>query len=59
MDGFPGSYPTLTGGFANLDTWPQITYAQMVTSDQIPDTIHLVFPDASGNDTTLVLRLKK
>ena len=55
-------YPTgitLTGGFANLDTWPQITYAQMVTSDQIPDTIHLVFPDASGNDTTLVLRLKK
>lgn len=55
-------YPTgitLTGGFANLDTWPQITYGQMVTSDQIPDTIHLVFPDASGNDTTLVLRLKK
>ena len=56
------AYPTgitLSSGFYNLDTWPQITYAQMVTLDQIPDTIHLVFPDASGNDTTLVLRLKK
>ncbi len=55
-------YPTgitLTGGFANLDTWPQIPYVQMVTLDQIPETIHLVFPDASGNDTMLVLKLKK
>ena len=55
-------YPTgitLTGGFPKLDTWPQITYAQMVTSDQIPETIHLVFPDARGNDTMLILQLKK
>ena len=55
-------YPTgitLTGGFANLDTWPQIPYTQMITVDQIPETIHLVFPDANGNDTMLVLQLKK
>ena len=55
-------YPTgitLTGGFANLDTWPQIVYVQMVTSDQIPETIHLVFPDANENETMLVLQLKK
>ncbi len=50
---------TLTGGFANLDTWPQIVYVQMVTSDQIPETIHLVFPDANENETMLVLQLKK
>ena len=56
------NYPTgitLTGGFANLDTWPQIVYVQMVTSDQIPETIHLVFPDANENETMLVLQLKK
>ena len=55
-------YPTgitLTGGFANLDTWPQIPYTQMITVDQITETIHLVFPDANGNDTMLVLQLKK
>ena len=50
---------TLTSGFANLDTWPQIPYTQMITVDQIPETIHLVFPDANGNDTMLVLQLKK
>ena len=49
----------LTGGHANLDTWPQIPYTQMITADQIPETIHLVFPDANGNDTMLVLQLKK
>ena len=56
------AYPTgitLSGGFSNLDTWPQIPYTQMITVDQIPDTIHLVFPDANGNDTMLVLQLKK
>ena len=55
-------YPTgitLNGGFANLDTWPQIPYTQMISVDQIPETIHLVFPDANGNDTMLVLQLKK
>ena len=49
----------LTGGHVNLDTWPQIPYTQMITADQIPETIHLVFPDANGNDTMLVLQLKK
>ncbi len=34
-------------------------YTQMISVDQIPETIHLVFPDASGNDTMLVLQLKK
>ena len=56
------SYPTgitLSSGFSNLDTWPQIPYTQMISVDQIPETIHLVFPDASGNDTMLVLQLKK
>ena len=55
-------YPTgitLNEGFANLDTWPQIPYTQMVSADQIPETIHLVFPDANGNETMLVLQLKK
>ena len=50
---------TLTGGYANLDTWPQIQYTQMITMDRIPEEIHLVFPDANGNDTMLVLQLKK
>ena len=56
------AYPTgitLSGGFSNLDTWPQIPYTQMISVVQIPETIHLVFPDASGNDTMLVLQLKK
>ena len=56
------AYPTgitLSSGFSNLDTWPQITYTQMISVDQIPETIHLVFPDTSGNDTMLVLQLKK
>ena len=56
------AYPTgitLSSGFSNLDTWPQIPYTQMISVDQIPETIHLVFPDASGNDTMLVLQLKK
>ena len=55
-------YPTgitLSSGFSNLDTWPQIVYTQMISVDQIPETIHLVFPDANGNDTMLVLQLKK
>ena len=52
-------YDTLNEGFANLDTWPQIPYTQMVSADQIPETIHLVFPDANGNETMLVLQLKK
>lgn len=55
-------YPTgitLSGGFSNLDTWPQIPYTQMISVDQIPETIHLVSPDANGNDTMLVLQLKK
>ncbi len=55
-------YPTgitLSSGFSNLDTWPQILYTQMISVDQIPETIHLVFPDANGNDTMLVLQLKK
>ena len=56
------TYPagmTLSGGFQNLDTWPQIPYTQMISVDQIPETIHLVSPDANGNDTMLVLQLKK
>ena len=56
------AYPTgitLSSGFSNLDTWPQILYTQMISVDQIPETIHLVFPDTSGNDTMLVLQLKK
>jgi hypothetical protein len=31
----------------------------MISVDQIPETIHLVFPDGSENDTMLVLQLKK
>ena len=56
------AYPTgitLSSGFSNLDSWPQIQYTQMISVDQIPETIHLVFPDANGNDTMLVLQLKK
>ena len=56
------AYPagiTLSGGFQNLETWPQIPYTQMISADQIPETIHLVSPDANGNDTMLVLQLKK
>ncbi len=34
-------------------------YTQMISVDQIPETIHLVFPDGSENDTMLVLQLKK
>lgn len=55
-------YPTgitLSGGFSNLDTWPQIPYTQMISVDQMPETIQLVFPDANGNDNMLVLQLKK
>ena len=26
----------------NLDTWPQIVYTQMISVDQIPETIHAV-----------------
>lgn len=55
-------YPTginLSSGFSNLDTWPQVPYTQMISVDQVPETICLVFPDANENDTTLVLRLKK
>ncbi|MDO5435073.1 MAG: hypothetical protein Q4G19_01745 [Clostridia bacterium] len=55
-------YPTgitLSGGFSNLDTWPQIPYTQMISVDQMPEMIRLVFPDANGNDTMLVLQLKK
>ncbi len=55
-------YPTgitLSSGFSNLDVWPRIPYIQMITSDQIPETIHLKYPDASGNDAILVLQLKK
>lgn len=56
------AYPTgitLSSGFSNLDAWPKIHYTQMISADQIPQEIHLVFPDANGNDTTLVLQLKK
>lgn len=56
------TYPagmTLSGGFQNLDTWPQIPYTQMISVDQMPETIQLVFPDANGNDNMLVLQLKK
>ena len=55
---FPGGL-TLSGGVTNLEQWPTIKVTQMVTANQIPETIHVVIPDVNGNDTMLVLQLKK